>query len=86
MMDPAVKSKEMLRLLWEVEDVLPEVLQVTAGLEADTPGRPDRPDRPDQSVQIRALRRRLETLLARARALREATDCLPAADAGRAPS
>ena len=74
MMDPAVKSKEMPRLLWEVEDVLPEVLQVTAVLEAANPD------------QIRALRRRLDTLLARATALREATDCLPAADAGRAPS
>ena len=72
MMDPAVKSKEMLRLLWEVEDVLPEVLQVTAVLETAHPDR------------IQALRRRLETLLARAAALREATDCLPAADAGRA--
>lgn len=74
MMEPAVKSKEMLKLLWEVEDVLPEVLQVTAVLETANPD------------QIRALRRRLETLLARATALREATDCLPAADAGRASS
>ena len=74
MMDPAVKSKEALKLLWEVEDVLPEVLQVTAVLETANPD------------QIRALRRRLDTLLARATALREATDCLPAADAGRASS
>ena len=74
MMDPAVKSKEALKLLWEVEDVLPEVLQVTAVLETANPD------------QIRALRSRLDTLLARATALREATDCLPAADAGRASS
>ncbi len=71
MLDPATRSKEALTLLWDLEELLPQLLQITGRLE---------------TAEAKALRPRLETLLTRVRALREATDCLPAAEAGRRTS
>lgn len=71
MLDPATRSKEALTLLWDLEELLPQLLQITGRLE---------------TAEAHAMQSRLETLLARVRVLREATDCLPAAEAGRRTS
>jgi hypothetical protein len=67
-MDTRQKQKEVLRLLEEIEGLIPEILGALA-----------RPSGPAPETLIK----RLEAFRTRAMRLREATDCLPAAELGR---
>ena len=60
----------------DLRTLLPEVLSVLGSVEQLHPP-------PDVSSRIRSVRSRLEALVARARAMEEATDCMPAAAKGR---
>ena len=68
MMDTGQKAKEILRLLDEVELLIPEIRKVLSR---------------SSGPAIESLLIRLESFHERAVRLREGTDCLPAADSGR---
>jgi len=68
MMDTAQKAKEILRLLDEVESLIPDIRNALSRI---------------SSPVVEPLLIRLESLHAKAVRLREGTDCLPAAELGR---
>jgi len=67
-MDAGQKAKEVLRLLDEMESLIPEIGRILS----QCPGAP-----------AKDVLARLESFHARAVRLREGTDCLPAAESGR---
>lgn len=73
----AVKDKEMIGLVADLRALLPELLLLLGALDPLHPP-------PELSSRIRSARSQLETLVARARAMEEERDCMPAAVKGRA--
>lgn len=70
------KNKEMIRLIDEIRELLPDFLLMLGAIDQLRPPSPLR-------ERIHPLRMKIERLMAQARRLEEATDCMPAAEAGR---
>jgi hypothetical protein len=66
----------MIRLVADLRALLPELLLVLGSVDPLHPP-------PEVSARIRSVRSQLEALAERARAMEEATDCMPAAVKGR---
>ncbi|TAK05960.1 MAG: hypothetical protein EPO39_10080 [Candidatus Manganitrophaceae bacterium] len=72
------QGKEMIRLVAEVRELLPDLLLTLGAVERLNPP-------PDLLARIEALRTRLKRVAEEARRLEEASDCMPAAEKGRQP-
>lgn len=71
-----LQEKERIRLVADLRLLFPELLLVLGLIEGLHPP-------PELSARIGAVRSQIEALVERARALEEATDCMPAAAKGR---
>lgn len=71
-----LQGKEGIRLVADLQALLPELLLVLGSVEQLHPP-------PELSSRVRSARSQLEVLVERARMIEEAADCMPAADKGR---
>lgn len=71
-----LQEKERIRMVADLRLLFPELLLVLGAIEGLPPPQ-------ELSARIRTVRAQLESLMERARAMEEATDCMPAAVKGR---